>query len=204
MKWLFGSLALCISLAGYAEGVAAGERRETLSTEDSQEEALSFNDYPPIYFSNASYSLAAVSALGDSLQLHDGSLWRVNPYDGNKALSWRLSDVLMVTQNGRWFSSYQYRLINKSTGASIEANLDYGPPLDGAFTRFVRNLDGQQRIVELTDGSVWQVLDSDVERFRKWMEGDEVLAGFNSGWGIGYDYILINVQLDAFVRARPY
>src|SRR3990167_5540896 len=53
-----------------------------------------FNSYPSYYLPVVAHQLIGISALGDSVELEDGSVWKINRYDAPSALSFRLNDSL--------------------------------------------------------------------------------------------------------------
>ncbi len=165
-----------------------------------------FNAYPPVYFPASTHWLSAVSAIGDSVELEDGSVWRISRYDGQKALSWRLNDPLTITQNHRWFSSYNYRIINQNTGASLEANLFLGPLQYGEHTLYICAIDRVSGYLLLLDSqgetTQWEISSGDSDPFQDWVVNDAVVIGQNSGWDASCESILINISMNDFVRAR--
>ncbi len=163
-----------------------------------------FDRYPSVYYSSTVHWLTGVSAFGDSVECEDGSVWKINTYDSYKALSWRANDPLLITQNTRWFSSYNYRIINRATGASIEANLYLGPIQYGEFTRYIAFIDWVMGDIVLTDNTRWQISSYDTSLFRDWEVNDAVIVGYNSGWDSSCDSILINVNMNNFVRAKEF
>lgn len=173
----------------------------------SQEEetcGFLFDKYPPVYYSSAIHWLVAVSALGDSAELEDGSVWKISSYDGYKALNWRSNDPLMITQNTRWFSKFDYKIVNKNTGAAIEANLYLGPIKNGEHTRYIIAIDSGKGQLMLSDNSHWEISSYDTGKFRDWALSDAIIIGYNSGWDSGCESILINVNMNNFIRAKQF
>jgi len=188
-----------------AEG--AGEESQPSTTCNEKEEArcgFIYDRYPPVYYPNTYHWLIAVSALGDQVEFEDGSVWKINSYDGYKALNWRSNDPLTITQNSRWFSSYTYKIINKNTGTSIEANLFLGPIKNGEYTRYILAIDPTRGEVMLTDSTHWEVSSGDSYVFRDWAINDSIILGSNTGWDSSCEAILINVTMNNFVRAKQF
>lgn len=184
-------------------------RQALLSAEEWTSEKKAFcgtslDHFPPVYYPSSYHWLVGVSVVGDSVELENGSVWRTSPYDGRKALSWRVSDPLAITQNTSWFSRYTYRIINKNTHSSIEADLFLGPIQNGEYTLYVVALDGNRGEMMLTDNSHWEVCPSDAPIFSNWAINDAIIIGFNSGWESNYEGLLINVTTNNFVRAKQY
>lgn len=186
----------------------AGESEE----EDSPLEtaAYIFDQYPPVYYSSSRHWLCAVVLLDSSdytLELEDGSVWKINRYDGVKALNWRSKDPLTITQNNRWFSRQEYRIINKANGTSVEASLYLGPILGGEFSRFIINIDHYGKEITLSDYSRWDISYLDSAIFKDWALDDYLIIGINSDtsfWDSTSDALLINVNMNNCVRAKQF
>ena len=179
---------------------------ESEGTEDENCCGFLYDKFPPVYYSSAIHWLIGVSALGDTVELEDGSVWKISSYDSIKALTWFSNDPLTITQNTRWFSQYNYRIINKNTGGSIEASLYLGPVQSGQYTRYIIAIDPTPSAVflMLSDNSHWEVSSWDQPIFLDWALGDAVIVGYNSGFFSSYENILINVNMNNFLRAKQY
>lgn len=165
-----------------------------------------FDEYPPLYFSASMHCLIGVSALGDSVELEDGSVWKISRYDGYKALNWRSNDPLTITQNHRWFSSYSYRIVNQNNGACLEANLFLGPHEHGQYTLYITGIDRTSGELVVTNGSGesirWEISSSDFTIFQNWALHDAIIIGQNSGWDYESEALLINVNMNNSARAK--
>lgn len=216
MKNLLLTSLLCPLLISAAEDdhVPVGERSQVTKentapatpAEPGQEEAAGFlaDRYPPVYFPSSAHWMIGVSVLGDELNIEDGSVWKISQYDGYKALNWLPQDPLLITQNTRWFSKYTYRIINKNTKTSIEANLYRGPLKQGEHTLYITQLFTNQNELVLSDNSYWEISYFDQFPFRNWMVGDAIIIGHNSGFDSAYENILINVNMNHFIRAKQF
>jgi hypothetical protein len=176
------------------------------SATDHNEEIAGYYlaDYPPVYFPPSCHWLGAISALSDSLQIEDGSMWQIDPYDAYKIRNWFANDPLIVTQNRSWFSTYQYRIINQNTGYSIDVNLIEGPVLNGEYSRQIAALDTFRGEIVLTDNTRWTISRRDAYLLPTWERGDYIITGINSGWDSDYNCILIDVATNNFVRAKQF
>lgn len=167
-----------------------------------------FDAYPSISYPASIHWLASVSAFGDSVELEDGSVWKVSSYDQYKASYWLSQDPLIITQNHKWFSNYNYRIINKNSGASLDANLRFGPIKNGSYTLYISFIDKNNKTLNLIRGNDeithWEICSFDEHLFHDWELSDAIILGQNSGWSSQYESILINVNMNTFVRAKQF
>lgn len=166
--------------------------------------ACIFGQFPPVYYSLGTHTLSAISALGDSLEIEDGSVWKISSFDASKICHWKSTDLILITQNHRWFSKYKYRLVNQTTGSTVEANLSLGPIKEGEYTRYVVGIDNVHDEIILSDKSRWRVSPYDRQQFEEWLLNDAVIIGYNSGWDSGCHGLLINVNMNECIRAEQF
>lgn len=192
-----------LALSSFASPLIA-EPRETVgpSPEEEVSSSFLFDRYPDVFGSNFVHALTAVSVLGDTVEIEDGSRWAISYYDSYRVKNWRTSDVLVITQNHSWFSSYTYRIVNKTSRSSIEANLSAGPIKDGPYSRYVSEIDSISSHVALNDSSVWKISLSDLALFAHWQPGHSIIIGVNTGWDPSCEGLLINVTLNHAIRAH--
>ena len=169
-----------------------------------------FDRYPPVYYSNSHHCLVAVTVLDNdkyTLELEDGSVWKISSYDGVKALNWRNNDPLTITQNNRWFARHDYRIINKSNGTSVEANLFLGPVELGPYSRVIIGIDPNRKEILLSDNPHSEIPHLDASIFKDWALNDYLIIGTNSNtsiWDSGSDVLLINVNMNNSARAKQF
>jgi len=167
-----------------------------------------FDDYPPLYFPASMHTLSGVSALGDSVELEDGSVWKICRYDGYKALNWRANDPLVITQNHAWFSGYEYRIVNQVSGACLEANLFLGPLEHGQNTLYITGIDRTAGELIVSNGHgeslCWDISSNDFSIFQNWALHDAIIIGQNSRWDSNCEGLLINVNMNNAARARQH
>lgn len=141
----------------------------------------------------------AVSYLGDTVELEDGSIWTVCYNDTYKTLNWLTSDMIIIVPNDSLFSSYNYKLINLNTGVKVKVNLYLGPIYNGAYTHWIVAIDYLYREIYLEDGSVWKMSSFDQSIVNKWLPNDTVIMGINDGLFCGSNpNILINVNMNNY------
>lgn len=142
------------------------------------------------------YHLVAFSDTGDVVQLHDASKWQIEKSGRQKVLYWVQSDDIFIKPCTAWFSWNKFVLHNRTTNQAVEATL-VNPPLPmGAYTFRIVNIEPYQRLVLLSDNTVWQVSPKDAT-FSKWKIGQRLLVGVNNRWRTEpFPHILINVDID--------
>lgn len=151
----------------------------------------------------ALHKLKIVSIFGDYVTLDDGIKYKVNSKDADKVLNWLLSDRIIILPPSI-FSSYDYILLNTSTGAKVEVK--QLEPLPGqmlnAYT--ILGVDYAQGRIALQDGSIWNVYWFDGPGLKRWFVGDMTTIGVNDGYFTKKNYanILINVNINEYVRAN--
>jgi hypothetical protein len=198
--------------ASVEDGVAAEDERtafEDLCQEGQlnlpkQAEASTLLPYDYQYY--AGYDHWAVLFSGDCrvVEIEDQSQWLVSPHDVYKTLNWLSGDLIAIHPNWGWFPFGKWRIVNRRTGESAEAQLIRSPNLKGPYTKFVYGFDAYNGVVYLTDGTRWVVSSKDRTRLQKWLVSDVVIVGMNDGfWSSSkYPAILINVNLNECVFAQ--
>ena len=155
-----------------------------------------FNDgyYLQRIHTDSYYHLVAYSDNGDVVQLHDASKWEIEWKVCEKVLRWEPRDDIFIKPCASWFSRYKYVLYNHTKNQAVEANL-INPPLPmGAYTFRIVNIQPYERLVLLSDNTVWQV-NSDAY-FPYWQVGQRVMVGVNNKWRTApFPHILLNVDL---------
>lgn len=212
LKSLF-AFTLLLPLLSFAEVLQdhhpVGIRKpteETVSKEEECEGSAGFHGrtYPLLYFPNGTHSVVALSAFGDIIEIEDGSQFRISPFDAPKVAGFRAQDPILITQNHSWFSTYEYRIINQSTGSVLEAYLSVGPTVGGLYTRYIVSIDSYRGEIFLSDSTRWLVSSLDMDRFYGWCVGDSVIIGYNSGWDQNSLGILINVPMNQHIRVAEF
>ena len=106
---------------------------------------------------NAYYHLVAFSDNGDVIQLHDASKWAVHPSHCTKVLYWVQSDDIFIKPKSSCFSSYKYVLHNRTTNEAVEVNLHKEPLPMGEYTFRIVNIEPYNRLIHLSDNTIWQI-----------------------------------------------
>jgi hypothetical protein len=151
-----------------------------------------------------SHWLASVSIYGDSVELEDGSFWKIPSYKSHIVYSWKAGDLLTITPNNCFCSYYNYYINNKYTNTYVPANLYIGPIAFGSYTHWIIGIDHINGHIFLENGSAWCISSSDAYIFSDWAINDTIIIGANDSWFSSYDSLLINVNMNNYARARQY
>ena len=139
---------------------------------------------------------------GSILEIEDGSHWKIA--SGSSLSRWRIGDIITITPNRSWFSDYKYYVINKSIDEYVAADLILGPIAYGSLTHWAVSLDFSQGKVVFENGSCFKICSSDLFLFEQWQINDTIIFGTNDSWFTSYDILLINVNMNHYVRAKQY
>ena len=139
-----------------------------------------------------------------SIEMEDGTHWWVNQMDSGLLANWRREDSLVIAPNNSWFSSFTYKVINKSTNTSVRVNPRMGPARYGTFSHWIANIDYSRGHVLSENQMTWCINPRDSYIISNWQVNDHLIFGINESWFSPYDRILINVQANTFVRAKLY
>ncbi|MFV0340285.1 MAG: hypothetical protein ACK5MA_06640 [Parachlamydiaceae bacterium] len=160
--------------------------------------AVYYATYPGIF-----YSPVTLSYMGDYVTLNDGSGWTISSSDSYKTMNWLTSDLLVITPNHSFLSSYMFKMTNQNTGVSVKCNLTVGPIYNGIYTHWIVGINYFTQDIYLENGSIWNVSGLDSSIFSQWLINDTIILGVNDGYfSTSRPYILINVNTLTHVRAN--
>lgn len=148
--------------------------------------------------------LTSISDNSRSLEMEDGSHWEISPSDAYILRGWRREDSLVVTPNTGWLSSYGYYITNKSNNSYVRANLYVGPLAFGPYSHWVVEVDHFGGHIYLENQMIWCVNPQDSHILKDWAVNDHVIFGLYSSWFTPYDHILINVNMNNYIRVKQY
>lgn len=183
---------------------------DLIDNETQETSGYGYDRYAPIFYSSSHHRLVQILVRDNGdyiLELEDGSNWKISNYDAPKAVNWLINDALAITQNNRWFSRHNYRIINKNNGTSVEATLFLGPLLNGEYSRYIVSIDHSRREIVLSDNTHWDITYLDSVIFKDWALYDYIILGTNSEtsfWDSSADSLLINVNMNNCVRAKQF
>jgi hypothetical protein len=138
--------------------------------------------YTPFYY------IKSIGVDGETLVTTDETMWQISKHSTKIASRWSPNCTITITPSS-WYSSYDYYLVNNTTGEQVTAKLSQGPFLEYAI--FITHLNPYNGTVSLSNGMQWHV--SRNRNFASWQVGQAVLIGNNSSW-FGKDHILININ----------
>ena len=145
------------------------------------------------------------------IKIEDGSEWILDPNNAQILDTWKQEDTLVISpkQQFLWGSAYAYVITNKEKGTSLDANPYDGPIKFGTKTYWVRGISRSESKICLLNGegdcSKWEISAVDKDLFDTWSHSDTVIVGQNDSylwWLSTYDYVLINVKRNHYVRAK--
>lgn len=197
MKKLFVTLFLSSFFS-----FAYAEDSQFLNEEREEREQSYFTDSPLGFYPPATHFIAEISPYTDTIRLEDGSLWRTNSSHRDELLRWAANDMIVISQNTSWFSSFRFRLTNRTTQSYVHAEISLGPVLGGAYTHKAIAVDPYNGQIILQNGSRWEIAYADSATFSKWLINDTIMIGMNRSWFSTGDFILIDVESNSFVRAN--
>lgn len=133
------------------------------------------------------------------VELLDGSIWFVDPYEFNTITHWNSADLVIITENHAWRSPYKFRLTNQRSGQSVAINIQLGPiaPIYACYhTHWITDIDYYNNIVYLEDKSAWHMSMFDAAIVNDWVPGDVVIVCVNDGWLFAFNpNMLFNVAM---------
>lgn len=185
----------------HQQNLADIPEEEQPQADSDDEERISNASNPTTTHAGSYHYFLSIGPSGDVIEMDDQSVWSISSSDRQKSLDWLTSDILTIRPNHSWFSSYNYRIKNQSTGASVACNLSLNPILSNPHTHWITAIYGTRIVLE--DGSIWSMSAWDDKIIRKWLVNDVVIIGSNDGWFRSSNpNILINTTLLPVTHAR--
>ncbi len=147
-------------------------------------ESYPYSTHHPVHYSPG----------GETVELENGSIWRVDDRDAALVRNWIRTDELLIAPNYTWWSTYPFRLVNVGTKSSVQVKLKMGPFEQSKHNRWITSIDYAAQELWLDDGSRWSMSGLDSAISKKWLVDDNIIIGTNDDW-LSYSMpnILINV-----------
>ncbi|MBI2743298.1 MAG: hypothetical protein HYX48_05220 [Chlamydiales bacterium] len=139
---------------------------------------------------------------GRDIGLGDGSNWRVEPSYRSEAASWIPGDPLLLSPNYMPFSSNLYWLKNLRTKTYILVDVIREPYDRGEHSHFVSTHSEDGAIIYLENRVGFEIDRRDRWLSQEWLYEDHIVIGASNAWFGTYEFILYNVNLNHYVRAK--
>jgi len=139
------------------------------------------------------------------IQMEDESCWEVGFFDSYTLNKWKQGDPLVITPNHSWFGSFDYYITNERNNTYVQANLSkQGPRLFGDYSHWITDINYVHGYIYLENQTVWSVAPEDRHKISHWTIDDSIVFGLYDTWVSPYDHILINWNMDDYVRVKQY
>ena len=152
----------------------------------------------------ADHEFEYISQTTHCVCLDDDTQWKAENL--NTVKRWREGNQIWIMADRGWKEAvdanvtYLYRLANKDKNSSVAVNPFLGPKM--SKSKQLICFDPERLYGSLTDGSEWMITREDADLFQEWRTGHTVIIGIYDRWFTSYDYILINVDLNHYIRAK--
>ena len=161
----------------------------------SNAQAKCYDPYCQPYWYQPTYYIKSIGADGGTIVTTDETVWAIADSSAWNASRWYENTPVVITPS-RWYSKYDYYLVNKLTNESVTAKLSQGPFLK--YSVLIQTIDPSTGFVSLSNGTRWFV--SRDSAFYYWQPGQAVLMGENTVWGDKKN-ILININENNYLSA---
>lgn len=177
------------------------DSEEAGECKDETQSGFFFYGQQPVYYPASDHWIMKVEG-NNLIEIEDGSGFSCDSQEAQKAFRWNWKSPIAITQNRSWFSNYNYRIINQDSGESIPVNLTQGPLNESEYLVSISVINSSRTALALTNKMELTVCPQDLATFTRWHEGNAIIVGINSGWQSAYNFILINVEKNNFIRAK--
>lgn len=145
-------------------------------------------DRNSVAYNSATLTPYFISQRGDSIQLDDGSNWKVRERDRRAVRQWNNGDVVVI-EAGRFFCWSTYSLVNYTNGTSIDVEL-INPVCNGVLSHWIIEVNPFEGYLRLQDGSVWRM---STYELLNWNINDDVIIALSKNWfSNDSSYVMIN------------
>ena len=138
----------------------------------------------------------------------EGAHWKIasGQYNASILSYWLVNDSVTIKPNYDYsnYSNEPYEIKSQISGQRRPVELLVGPELYSAHTLWITGYNMCGKKVYVSNASCWRVADADMGIFRDWQPHAQIIIGSSNSWFSSYDAILINPQMNNFVRAKTY
>lgn len=169
-----------------------------------QNQPLAEKNSTPIYYASN------IEVRGQSIELHNGAIWKVDASSVDTVAQWQKNDPIVIYPSSlECYSRHKFYLYNQRTDDYAYANLSMGPFADHIANYRIYNVNiGSETVFTTNHRNTkmeWLIDPADKETIKKWKIDQSILIASNntflSGLSSNSPYILINIERDESVRA---
>ena len=145
---------------------------------------------------------------GEVLELKDGSVWLVSPYDRHKTRRWQRNDAISISTTENVWRPYRLKNITRIQVADAELKQEASPtgeksPEDPEY--FADSIGVEQvfdrgELVVLVDKTTWKIAPADQIRAKTWKKDDRIRVAKTDNYL--YQYSLSNLDSGETVLAN--
>ena len=150
---------------------------------------------------------------GAILELKDGSVWRIAPFDTYKTRRWLRGDELEWAKVDPSIDSRNpYRIYNVTRQQVAYAKQEKPPATTGQreakseehYANSVRlvGVRNEGELVVLEDNTTWKILVTDAEKTQSWRSNDRIRVQVGKTRDVMYDTLLTNLESGETVKAK--
>ncbi len=210
--------ALLASTCCFLIGNSAFSDETTPLTQDTSVDTLQVQRPPagvlqdpdkdfPFYSLKCCWLITPIVPGGDVIALGDGSSWRIDPEYLDEARTWQPGDALVLSPNynsALYPSAYAYWFKNLRTNNYAAVNLKQEPREMGSFSHRVCHVDKENGVIFIENRVGFEVDRRDRWLSEEWDLNDHIIVGVSNVWFGSFEYILLNANLNHYVRAKLY
>lgn len=156
--------------------------------------------------------LASLDAFGRSVEMDDGSIWRIDDnVSAQTVQSWFINDALIICPAAPSYAGApRFFIYNQMSKTSAFAEPSIKPTLGKITTNLIQSVDYNSRQMRVIDGmgrvTYWLIDYNDYYKLQTWRTNQLIVIGYNQNFTSrpvsSLPYILINMDKNEFVYAH--
>lgn len=174
----------------------------TPSIAQPPEPPLDLETEDPTFYKLRACWLKSTSPTGSDIRLGDGSHWRIEPGYESEVLTWLPGDALILSPNYMPFTSHNYWFKNLRTGTYAGIDIIMEPIDMGLHSHRVCGREPDGSVIFLQNRVGFEIDRRDRWLVEEWDLNDHIVIGASNAWFGSYEFILMNVNLCHYVRAK--
>jgi hypothetical protein len=158
--------------------------------------------------------IRSLDPAGATIEMDDNSIWRIEGTNSRcNVQNWELNDpIIIYPVTYTYMTGTRFFVYNQRTRTNANAELLIGPVVAAPTNNRIIHIDYMYGEVRLQDGqgnvSIWIAENNDLNIIQNWRLFQSVILGSNKTWPANWssdcEYILINVENNAHIRASLY